>query len=136
VYCRPSNGFDRGRSGSRYQGVCTGGAEADFLDAYNAGRMLYDLESALHSIDSRIVGNQRAQENIKKELVDIAATIALDDTSPDERVRLVADAAQLGSRYSDIENETKALREERVVVALDLADYRVSLSPEWVARAQ
>jgi len=136
VYCRPSNGFDRGRSGARYQGVCPSGIETDFLDAFNAGRGLYDLESALRSIDSRLAGNARAQENIKQQLIDIAATIALADTAPDERVRLVAEAAELGSRFSDIENESRALREERIVVALDLDDYRRSLAPEWVARAQ
>jgi hypothetical protein len=136
VYCRPSNGFDRGRSGARYQGVCPSGTETDFLDAFNAGRGLYDLEYALRTIDSRIVSNERALDNIKHRLVDITATIALAETAPADRVRLVAEAAELGSRFSDIENDTRALREERIVVALDLDDYRRSLSPEWVARVQ
>src|SRR5690606_23590056 len=54
VYCRPSRGFDAGRSGSSYQGVCPANLEPEFLDAYNAGRHLYELESAVRGADARI----------------------------------------------------------------------------------
>ena len=126
VYCRPSNGFDAGRRGASYEGVCPSGVEADFLSAYNTGRRLYELESAVRNIDSRIASNQRAQENIKRELTEIAAKIALDETTIDERIRLVAAAAELGSDFSELEADTKALQEDRVVAALELEKFQHS----------
>lgn len=136
VYCRPSNGFDSGRRGASYQGVCPSGLETDFLDAYNTGRQLYELESAVRTIDNRIASNVRAQDGIKKALTEIAATIALSETAPDERVRLVAEAAELGSHYAEIEAETKALREDRVVAAFELEQYEQSLSGDFQASAR
>jgi Protein of unknown function (DUF2799) len=136
VYCRPANGFDAGRRGASYQGVCPSGLEADFLTAYNTGRRLYELESAVRSIDNRIANNVRAQEGIKKQLTEIAATIALSETAPDERVRLVAEAADLGSHYAELEAETKTLRDDRVVAALELEQYQESLNGEYQANAR
>ncbi|MEL6478897.1 MAG: DUF2799 domain-containing protein [Pseudomonadota bacterium] len=37
-YCTLSNGFDLGRSGRRYDGVCPPMLEADFLQGYDRGR--------------------------------------------------------------------------------------------------
>lgn len=136
VYCRPTNGFDAGRRGASYQGVCPSGLEGEFLAAYNTGRELFELESALRDIDNRIASNVRAQDSIKKELTDIAATIALTDTSTDERVRLVAAAAELGGEFSELESETKALRDDRVVAALELEQYQQSLSYDFQANAR
>src|SRR5690606_5270646 len=105
-YCRPSRGFDVGRRGGTYQGVCPAGLETDFLAAYQSGRRLYDLEASMRAIDSRIAGNARAQEGIKQELTSIAATIASDETSGEERIHLVARAAELGKRHGELSNET------------------------------
>ncbi len=131
IYCRASNGFETGHSGATYQGVCPSSMESDFLSAYNSGRQLFELESALRQIDSRIASNERGKQNIKQELVDIAATIAADGTSAEERVRLVAAAADLGSKHSQLEAENVVLREDRIVVALDLEDYRQQLAANF-----
>ncbi len=97
TYCRVSHGFEVGRSGATYQGVCPANMESGFLAEYNAGRHLYELESALRSVDARIAGDYRAQENIKKELTQIAATMIAADTTAEQRVRLVTRSAELGS---------------------------------------
>src|SRR5690606_38300748 len=81
TYCRPSRGFDVGRRGGAYQGVCPIELETDFLAAYHSGRRLYDLEASVRSIDARIASNLRTQESIKRELTQIGATIASDGTS-------------------------------------------------------
>ncbi|MGD2167496.1 MAG: DUF2799 domain-containing protein, partial [Gammaproteobacteria bacterium] len=54
AYCRPTRGFEAGRSGSRYHGVCPADSEAEFLEAYSSGRQLYELESALTLIERQI----------------------------------------------------------------------------------
>ena len=93
VYCRPSRGFEIGRGGGTYQGVCPAGLEPEFVDAYQAGRHLHELEASVRRIDNEIASNVRARENIKQELIAIAASITSSDTSVEQRVLLVADAA-------------------------------------------
>jgi hypothetical protein len=128
IYCRDGNGFEVGHSGARYQGVCPADMEPAFLDGYNAGRHLFELESALRRIDNQLASNARAQENIKKELTSIAAAMVSTDTTALERVELVAEAAELGKRHAEITDESKALEQERLDVELELDDYRQTLA--------
>jgi hypothetical protein len=127
-YCRASRGFDVGRNGGTYQGVCPAGLETDFLAAYHSGRRLYDLEASVRSIDARLAGNARAQESIRQELTQIGVTMASDETSAEQRVQLVARAAELGKRHGEISTENGSLQEERAIVALELDEYRETLA--------
>ncbi len=128
VYCRPTQGFDVGRRGGGYQGVCPANLEAEFLTAYNSGRRLYELESALQRVENQIATNLRTQENIKQELTAIGVSMVSSDTTAEQRVLFVSRAADLGQRYGQITTETDALREERVVHELALRDYRETLA--------
>ncbi|HEX7079422.1 MAG TPA: DUF2799 domain-containing protein [Gammaproteobacteria bacterium] len=128
VYCRPGRGFDVGRSGGLYRGVCPADLEPEFLAAYQSGRRLYELESSVSRIDGLIASNAREQERIKQELTEIAASIASSETSTEERVRLVAEAAELGKRHGELSAENDALREERAVAAAELDAYRQTLA--------
>jgi len=128
IYCRPSRGFDVGRGGSIYQGVCPADLEPDFVAAYQSGRHLYELEASVRSIDNRIAGNVKAQENIKRDLAAITASIASGETTTEQRVLLVAEAAELGRRHGELSNENDALREERALAAVELEDYRQTVA--------
>jgi hypothetical protein len=128
IYCRASHGFDVGRSGASYQGVCPANLEADFVAEYNAGRQLFELESALRSVDARIAGNYRAQENIKQELTSIAATMIAGDTTAEQRLKLVARSADLGRRFGELTSEIQLLERDRAVHERDLLDYRQTLA--------
>ena len=128
IYCRTGNGFEVGRRGSTYQGVCPADLEADFMAAYNSGRHLYELESALRRVDNQIASNYRAQENIKQELIDITAATISSETSTEERLLLVTRAAELGRRHGEISTETEALQRERVIHESELLDYRETLA--------
>jgi hypothetical protein len=128
VYCRESNGFAVGHSGATYQGVCPADLEAAFVAEYNAGRHLNELESALASVDSRIAGNYRAQENIKQELTDIAAKMIATDTTPEQRVAMVTRSADLGRRFGELSNEIRDLERDRALAERDLLDYRATLA--------
>jgi hypothetical protein len=128
VYCRPTQGFEAGRRGASYQGVCPTYLEPDFLDAYNSGRHLYELESAVRSADAQIASNLRTQEQIKRELTDIAATLAGSETTTEERVQLVGRAAELGRRHGELSTESDVLRQERAVHQYELDEYRQTLA--------
>lgn len=128
IYCRSGNGFEVGRRGSNYQGVCPGDLEPDFLDAYNSGRHLFELESALRNVDSRIANNNREKEGIKKELAVITAATISSETTTEERLLLVTRAAELGARHGELSNENEELERERVVHERELLEYRETLA--------
>jgi hypothetical protein len=124
IYCRPNNGFEVGRRGAAYQGVCPADLEPDFLAQYDSGRHLYQLESTLRRIDGQLASNARAHENIKQELSAIAVSMVSDETSAEQRVAFVSRAAELGRRHGEITNQTDALRLERAIHEAELHEYQ------------
>jgi hypothetical protein len=127
-YCRPARGFEEGHRGARYQGVCPAGSEADFVAAYNSGRQLHELESAVAQIDRQISANHAEQENIKRRLTEIGVAMVSAGTSAEERLLMVAEAAQLGERYGKLTSENDALGQERVAREIELRDYQQTLA--------
>ncbi|HEV2081936.1 MAG TPA: DUF2799 domain-containing protein [Brevundimonas sp.] len=53
-YCVPANGFQVGRQGSSYEGVCPASVEAPFLSAYRDGQVLGAAERAVSDAASRV----------------------------------------------------------------------------------
>ena len=128
IYCRDSNGFSVGHSGAQYQGVCPADLEPAFVAEYNVGRHLYELESALRSVDARIASNYRSQDNIKQELTTIAAQMVAPDTTPEQRVAMVTRSADLGQRFGALGSELRELERERALRERELLDYRQTLA--------
>jgi Protein of unknown function (DUF2799) len=128
IYCKESNGFAVGHSGSTYQGVCPADLEPDFVAEYNAGRRLHELESALSSVESRIAGNYRSQEGIKQELTDIGVRMIAGDTTVEQRLQMVTRSADLGRRYGELTTETQQLERDRALAERALLDYRSTLA--------
>lgn len=131
TFCQPVKGFNYGRSGSIYRGVCPADLEYQFLAAYNEGRELHELESAVRSADSLIAQRHRALENIKKQIVDNEAAIITEGTSAVDRVTLLADTKELSRQIGVIEAEIVELERDRAVHAQALLDYRNTLAYEF-----
>ncbi len=77
AYCTPGSGYEAGRSGQEYRGVCPADIEAGFLEEYQIGRRLYELEQAhnaavsaydyaISSIDSSRDSIQRARKKLRE----------------------------------------------------------------------
>lgn len=127
-FCRSGHGFDVGHSGAQYEGVCPANLEPAFLAQYNAGHRLFELESALNSVDARIANDHRTQDGIKHELAAIAATMIAPETTNEQRIMLVSRSAELGRRYGELTKEIEQLEYERVAHARDLYDYQQTLA--------
>jgi hypothetical protein len=54
TYCRLERGFEEGRRGRSYHGVCRPEEEADFLPAFHDGQRLHAAESALEAASSEL----------------------------------------------------------------------------------
>lgn len=66
-YCTPRGGFEAGRKGSEYKGVCPANLERSFLPAYQDGRTLHAAESAVSSAESAVnSARNRAADRAEK----------------------------------------------------------------------
>jgi hypothetical protein len=128
VYCRPSRGFEAGRRGSRYQGICPAALESDFLNAYTEGRQLYELEAALRGIDNQIASRERRLDVLERDMAAASAAIIADGSSAEQRAQLLLDTAAMAREYGETEEELEALAIERVLRADDLAAYQQTLA--------
>lgn len=53
-FCRAENGFDVGRQGRQYNGVCDADLEAAFLAEFDKGKELYSYEQPIREIEQDI----------------------------------------------------------------------------------
>ncbi len=128
IYCKPGNGFEVGRSGAAYEGVCPANLEAEFVAEYNTGRHLHDLEWALQRVSSQIASNYREQESIRDELTRIGVSMVANDTTTEQRLLMVSRCAELGRRYGELTGQTKSLENERAVHEIELRDFQQTLA--------
>jgi hypothetical protein len=131
LYCRESNGFAVGHSGASYQSVCPADLESAFVREYQSGRRLYQLESALANIESRIASNYRAQESMKQELTAIATTMIAAETTAEQRVAMVTRSAEIGRHFGELTTEIQQLERDRALAERELLDYRQTLAASF-----
>lgn len=96
-FCTPERGYEYGRQGGSYGGVCPAAVESDFLRAYRAGREIYNLEERLKSLQREI---DDKEEKLRK-------------TDPDNRDR----RARLRREIERLDDDRRDLRRQ-----LDWAD--------------
>jgi hypothetical protein len=53
-YCTPTNGFNVGRNGYKYNSICPATTEAEFMRGYLRGRSLHEIETAIAELQRQI----------------------------------------------------------------------------------
>lgn len=127
-YCQPSRGFSLGSSGSRYNGVCPGYLEVDFIDAYNTGRHLYTLRSRVSSATNQISTRRHELEHTSDRVRIVEALLISTDTSVEDRVLLLADLKELSQRTGQLDAEIVGLIEDRVIAEHQVAAYQAIIA--------
>jgi hypothetical protein len=124
-YCKPSRGFNVGSHGGNYNGVCSVNLEADFLDAFNAGRQLYSLRSDVNRANSLINSKQHELEDIEDAVLQNGIDIIASDTTTEERILLLADMKDMAERTGQLEAEIRDLYEVRAHARAELEHYQI-----------
>ena len=122
-YCQPSRGFNLGASGARYNGVCPGYLEVDFVEAYNSGHQLHTLRSRVSSASFQINNKEHELDRIRDRTRLAESQLISDDTTAEDRVLLLADLKELSERTGELEAEIAGLIEERAIFEQQLAAY-------------
>lgn len=63
-YCTPERGFDAGRSGQEYQGICPSHVEDAFLKRFKTGAKIAALERKNTEIESQVDAKLRQMESL------------------------------------------------------------------------
>ncbi|MCW9030918.1 MAG: DUF2799 domain-containing protein [Gammaproteobacteria bacterium] len=67
-YCTPTTGYNKGLSGYRYNGVCAGHNERDFVAALNYGLTIYKEVSTLNNLKSQYQKEVKYIQSLENEL--------------------------------------------------------------------
>lgn len=127
-YCQPSRGFNVGAAGGRYNGVCPGDLEPDFVDAFNAGHQLYNLRASVNSANYQIAAKRTELEIAEKRILEAELLLIARDTTTENRILLLAELKDLSERTGQLEAQIVELIEERVVYEQQLASYEETIA--------
>lgn len=88
-FCRPQNGFNLGKRGAGYNGVCSGDAEYKFLRGYRSGKQVHQLYVKISALRRDIEQIHKEQHELEDEIASNEELIIADSTSPKLRKELL-----------------------------------------------
>ena len=131
-YCRPSNAYRLGTAGHNYAGVCGNFDEYAFLDAYRAGRVLYDLRRDVNREEAALDRLHADIRDTEQQIVDIEKALIADETSAEDRVSLLVDLKQASQQLGELENQVFVQQQALAEAQARLADAeRASAAAIW-----
>ncbi len=127
-YCLPSRGFNIGADGGRYNGVCPGDMEPDFVDAFNAGHQLYNLKASVSSANYQIAAKRAELEHAEARITEAELALIARETTTEDRILLLAELKDLSERTGQLEAQIVELIEERATYEQQLAAYEETIA--------
>jgi hypothetical protein len=112
-FCEPRNGYRLGRTGTGYAGVCPQRAEGEFLQAYGAGREIYDTQQNINRLGRRINSRQADLRNLNEDIADKQAELIAAGTTPPRRALLLGQLLELQDKVKSVERDVYEARVER-----------------------
>ena len=106
-FCTESNGFNQGRSGTSYRGICPDDLEPDFLAAYGLGREHYLLSSAVSSLNARINNGNSRIRSLEASIAQKTLKVASNETTAEERVQLLLEIKNHTMEIGDLRARTR-----------------------------
>jgi len=100
-YCQPKNGFRAGINGQAYLNVCSGAAEAAFVDSYRHGRHIHDARAELRSTQARLRGARDGVAQTEAAMANVTAELVLPRVPADRRAFLATELVRLTQARTD-----------------------------------
>jgi hypothetical protein len=101
-YCQPKNGFRAGINGYAYANVCSGAAEAAFVDSYRFGRQIHDARSELRSTQARLRGAREGVAQTETAMANVTAELVQPKVPTDRRAWLATELVRLTQERTDL----------------------------------
>ena len=111
-YCRASNGYEEGISGTKYAGVCPAKLEPAFLDAYRFGSKLYTLKSEVTDLETKLAQAQETRRRLETDAQHNRFVIVNKRNTAATRARLTEQLRQLDQEIGTLSITIQQLREQ------------------------
>lgn len=116
-YCIPATGYNKGLSGSSYNGVCKGHNERAFLDAFNYGNAIYKEKAVLSKLKRDYSNADYNITSLEKESRHNERRIIKGKLSELQKYKLLqrnkAIAEEIGRTKSDLESISAAISDQQ-----------------------
>jgi hypothetical protein len=117
-YCRASVGYNVGVNGNRYLNVCPKGSEREFLMGYRYGQNIYQTQSRLRSLKSKVKTKEATHAEILLSIEQTEAELIRTGVTPARRKILLDELKALSAdkqEYEALLNELYAQIEQASV---------------------
>ena len=101
-YCQPKNGFRAGVNGYAYADVCSGAAEAAFVDSYRYGRQIHDARTELRGTQARLRGAREGVAQTEAAMANVTAELVQPKVPTDRRAWLATELVRLTQERTDL----------------------------------
>ncbi len=123
-YCTPERGFEAGRTGSGYAGVCPTELEADFTYGYRDGQIVHEVEQALSNARSRVDSLGARLEELDEKIIAKQAEARADGLTEAQREEIRKRIAEIRRERADTERDWRRAQEEIDDAERDVRDVR------------
>lgn len=108
-FCRPTQGYEYGRRGGHYQGVCPADLEDAFLQAYEDGRHYYELEQGVRNTERELSRVERELDKLADDLAAGEAKLIEGGGTAEERAKIVDNNREIATEIGELENARAGL---------------------------
>ncbi len=119
-YCTPERGFDAGRSGQDYKGICPSHVEEAFLKRFKTGAKIAELERKNSEIERQVDAKLRQLESLGRVPAETAPSVLSDALKNSDN------GALQSWPKSAIQKELQGLRDLRARNELEIKDLESS----------
>ena len=115
-YCTNAKGFEVGKKGGEYNGVCPPDLEDLFLDAYDYGFKIHSAQHKIKKISAMIDSKQKKIDEVKKEIKEKQHLMVSDKATEVERLNLLAELKDLHEKIGGLLVEIVEKEKRKAVV--------------------
>lgn len=126
-FCQPDRAFELGSRGGSNPGVCPESSRDEFAVAWQTGRQLFELRSAVQEVQRRIDRGHQQLADLEAQSSELEAHLVSSEPSMEERLQLLLDLKNLSEEKKRLEDELATLQEEHAWHQERLAAYEVTL---------
>ena len=121
-FCTPANGYENGRQGYNYRGVCPAELEGGFLLGYQQGKALFEAEQRVAQYDSALQDHGSRINNAEYQIYRLQEILADRDSSDAERQQALANIRYLQRDIQLLRMQMHDLRYQRDDAAMQLME--------------
>ena len=123
-YCTPYKGFEVGRTGSGYAGVCPSDLEADFMPAYRDGQIVHEVEQALANARGRVDSLGDRLEELDDKITAQQAEARAEGLTEQQREQIRNRIQEIRRERADTERDWRRAQDEIDEAEREVRDVR------------